>query len=242
MTTKKELGLEGKDYFEIDRVSASGLKRLQTSYEHYRVPTTITPAMEYGSFIHTLILEPDLIQNQYHIGTIDQRTKDGKLKAKEIEEQGKIIISEKDYETALKMQESVLNNPYFEPFGKKETEIYWELQHEGETIECKSKIDVIGEEAIIDIKTIADITKAERAVIYDYCIQAYFYQKAVETTRDKKLPFRFIFIEKTAPYSSICIECSEGTIEKGKWDADKGLTNYLNGLKGLQTLENFKVV
>ncbi len=60
------VGIEMPDYRSIDAVSASDLKNMQRSpaYAHMRASTS-SPAMEWGTAVHTAILEPDTLDARY---------------------------------------------------------------------------------------------------------------------------------------------------------------------------------
>jgi len=69
------------DYHSNKSISASGLKEISstsvTDYLNKKFKTSL--ALELGSAIHTIILEPELFDTEFHImPNIDLRTKAGK--------------------------------------------------------------------------------------------------------------------------------------------------------------------
>lgn len=236
--------MQATDYFDRPEISASDIKRLVVSYEHYLIKTEKTPAMDFGTLVHTLILEPEKIDTMFSFEELKLTTKAGRERRDEIEASGLIHLKKQDLETAKKMAEGLSKNPKWESKGEAEKEIYW--NYEGQA--CRSKIDLITDTAICDIKTINDLSRAEQRVKYDYHIQAAFYKLAVKHETGKDLPFRFFFIEKQAPYQCQCIEVDyddEGfnsVLARGLYDIKKGIENYNKGLFGENTFEYYRRV
>ena len=227
------------NYFNIDRVSASGLKKLVVSYEHYSIETKKTSAMDFGTLVHTLALEPHEYNNTFVCENIDKRKPKERARAKEIEESGLILIDNKQLFQAKKMAESIHNHDLFTLDGEIEKEIYWNYND----VECKSKIDVVTDNYIMDIKTIDSLDKAINRVWYEYAIQARFYQLAdYQQNGFLEKPFRFFFVEKQAPYACICLEAGDGVLSKGQGLIDRGIQNYKLGKSGIKTLKDFEVI
>ena len=80
-----------------------------------REPFIPTPAMRFGTAVHTACLEPWKFDDQYTVMPegLDRRTKEGKALYAEIEASGKAVLSHDDMTKLRKIQASVLANPWF---------------------------------------------------------------------------------------------------------------------------------
>ena len=98
-------------------LSYSSLKEFAKSPRHYldylnRKKET-TPAMQFGSMVHCLLLQPDKFDTQFAImPTIDKRTKDGKEAYNKFLEEavGLEVVMENDYNDAKAITDNVLSN------------------------------------------------------------------------------------------------------------------------------------
>jgi len=103
-------------------ISASGLKQIAKSPRHYwnkylnpAYEDTTTPAMAFGSVVHTLMLEPHTFNERYAISPdVNRTTKEGKAAYTAFAEanEGKEFISCKDYALATAMNEQAKANPF----------------------------------------------------------------------------------------------------------------------------------
>lgn len=99
------------------------------------------------------------------------------------------------------------------PSRCKEDTILW--RHPASGILCKSRLDVISEEAgcIVDWKTTGSVNRRKlvRSMFdFNYPLSAAFYQQAVtQLLGGEVLPFYFVFIEKTGGCDFAIVEASE---------------------------------
>ena len=205
-------------YRAMPGLNKSSIERLLDCPLAYKLgleqPDEPTPAMAFGTLVHSMILEPDTVPRLYHVMQASATTKVGKAeKAKAIEE-GKTIVSASDFAKAQAMQERVLEHPAARWLlglqGKSEVSMFWELPTEdGRTRQCKGRADRIAQvgngEVIIDLKTHSGAVspaELERTVArFGYHRQAAWYADGYERIAGKPcLGFYFIFISTTAPY------------------------------------------
>jgi hypothetical protein len=149
-----------------------------------------TPAMAFGRLFHNMVLEPDTVDDLYAIApNVDRRTKAGKAVWNDfiLDNSEKSIVTHSDYETAERMKNAIYYNPssrwVLDGIDKTEVGIEWEFKG----FRWRGYIDGIGEEIILDLKTIADASprKVERAILWEgYARQAAHYTKGGGFNRD----------------------------------------------------------
>ena len=173
-----------------------------------------TPAMQFGTLVHALVLEPENFRDYFHVMSASATTKAGKVEKAKFAEQGITCISRADFDKAHAMAEMVQAHPAADWLlglpGRSEVSMFWELQTEdGRVRQCKARADRIaqvgGGEIIIDLKTHSGAvspSEIERTVArFGYHRQAAWYCDGYERIAEKPCAgFYFIFISTTAPY------------------------------------------
>lgn len=173
-----------------------------------------TPAMAFGTLVHSMILEPETVPSLYHVMQASATTKAGKTEKAQALAEGKTIVSASDYERAKAMQERVKAHPAASWLlglpGHSEVSMFWEMPTEdGRTRQCKARADRIaqvgGGEILIDLKTHSGAvspSEIERTVAkFGYHRQAAWYCDGYERIAEKPCHgFYFIFISTTSPY------------------------------------------
>lgn len=205
----------------------SGLYKLldcPARYKHHKDnPPETTNAMIIGTATHVLTYEPENFDRECVIEPeFNKRTKDGREDAAAfaLANMDKRIISRADYETAKNLADAVRADPYAaaELAGcQAETSIIFE---DTETkILCKIRPDGwrTGAGGVInDLKTTQSLEHFHYDCIkYGYFFQAAFYRWGVWLATGELLPFRFIAVEKTAPYLVRIFEPSENALRLG---------------------------
>jgi exodeoxyribonuclease VIII len=176
-------------YHESEGISRSGLWAFKTSPLHYwhkylnplyERPEP-SPAFVLGNLVHTMILEPHLMDETYSIqpqlekppkvgllrdlgrGMFDfQKQQRAMVEAEnerimsefELTSSEKIIIKRDDYDTAVKLAESFNNTPHAPGLIEgldMERSIYW--THEPTGLQCKARPDAWKNGLVIDLKT-----------------------------------------------------------------------------------------
>ena len=208
------------DYFDVDAVSASQLKAVySTNYWKAQIPRKPTPAMELGTLIHTAILEPDLLYSCYTVFEGDRRTKAGREAWNDIQAQGIKPITLEQMTMAETIAENVRQEPHllFDQ-TENEMELFTTLMDEP----AKAKIDAYDPrtKTLIDVKTIADINKAQRQ-FWDlhYDLQLAWYEMMLEKTGNPVLHVQVLFIESSAPYTMKLFDVPTGVLLAGQWKA-----------------------
>jgi len=226
-------------------ISASGLKLISRSPRHYwnrylnpAYEDATTPAMAFGSVVHTLMLEPHTFNERYAISPdVSRTTKEGKAAYTAFTEanKGKEFISSKDYVLATDMIEQAKLNPIITDLLDLSEK---EAMHTFEVLElpCKMKADAINviDGCIIDLKTCTDASPdgfGKDAYNLGYLLQAAFYLDGYHLATGNNLK-RFIFIamEKSAPYIAAVYELTPEQIELGRQQYLAALQTYKNCL------------
>jgi hypothetical protein len=185
-----------EEYLKLPGISASFLKACyQSAYDGYKFlhqPKESTKAMQFGTAVHTMLLEPHLFSDQFAVREkLDRRTKAGKEASEAFEDanKGKIVIDEDD---AYKLQKIVANVKAFpqmrealDSFLKEQT-----YQFEVQGLACKARLDLVDESGhfIIDVKTTKDASSSEFAktmINMNYDLQLAHYALATGKKQNK---------------------------------------------------------
>ena len=235
--TGKIPNITNEAYHASDPLSKSDLHLLSKSPAHFKYALDHkgdehTSAMTFGTAFHAYVLEPEKFVQEYIVApVIDRRTKAGKALAAEIEESGKIPISENDMEKIKAMAHNVLSNKCAAALlsGEKEVSYFWTDNATGIDLKCRPdcRTDLGGVSVIVDLKTCnnADTDAFFRDCIkYGYDLQAAMYTRGVDLIEDKPHRFVFIAVEKDPPYAFNILEADKLFIDKGTSD----LVGYLD--------------
>ena len=234
-------------YHNKRALSASYMKLLKQCpaklAEVWENPPKPTPDMEYGTFFHALVLEPDTVEDDFHVMQFDARTKAGKDEKKANE--GKILITEEQGIMATAMKESLLRNKIWNDIlsqqGIFETErsFYWEEQAGDTLVPCKARMDGLfishaGEAYILDLKTTKDASPEsliKTVANFSVHLQAAWYLRALERAGHKDARFIFFYVEKTAPYICTPVMISAESLEIANVEIDHLVQKFADCMK-----------
>lgn len=240
---KMQLGfndIDGESYHE-DRefVSSSGLKLLlddpRTFYKKYiKGEQDNGPRADhfgFGSYVHTMVLEPHLLDAEYGIYEGVKRGK--KWEEWQDANPGKIAISPNQKQQAYYMVEELKKNIYASELtvgGEAEKTLCVELH--GQKI--KVRADYLLDNKIVDIKTTAYGTSLEEvqtaAMKWGYDLSAALYRDAYSQFTGEEHDFYFIFMSKK--YNSCEVfKASEEFLANGR-------QKYI---KAIETLKSNKI-
>lgn len=220
------------DYHAHKAVSKSLLDKLAKSPLHAKayldgIAEPPTPAMQFGTALHTAVLEPDRFASEYATWEGDRRTKDGKAAYEKLLASGKSIISVADYDVITAMLSSILQHPIAGNLlkgGVVENSIFWTHPRTG--LECKARPDywIQDNDLIVDLKTTEDASPAGFArsiAAYRYHVQAAHYLDGAHAAR-----FLFIAIEKKAPYAVGVYELDAEALTLGQAMRERDIEQY----------------
>ena len=206
-----------------------------------------SPTLEMGKAVHSLILEYE--KQAVVRGPSDRRGNKWKEAKQQAEQQGKILLTERDYDIALEIAESALFNSEFlrsRVSAKNfisEASIFTTCKKTGMLIKCRPDgllvpQDDKGKGEILDIKTTQDASPEgfQRELRkYNYDLQIAFY---LHTMRCASLPcseMYLVAIEKTPPYAVGVHVLSEIYIKH----AEKRMIQTLEKMKHAESSQNF---
>ncbi len=226
----KVLNLPAHEYHsDIDIQSCSLLKAMLVSPAHYKAQffenRSSSKAKDFGTLIHTLVLEPQAFAARYAVyqGVMDGR--DAKFKAFSEAHPLQTIIDDVSLQAARRMADKILERRFRgRPFGdylaegEKEVTIYYADPATG--VRCRVRIDLLHPEFVFDLKTALSVVQSEwlrQALRLDYDLQSYMYSLAecLWSGRQSPLPFAFIVGENTSPHSVSAFTAGESFLTKG---------------------------
>jgi len=205
MTTLSHPHMNNKDYHASPAVSNSKLSRFIESPRLMNTPRKKTPSLRWGSLVHTIILEPQLIGDEWAV--MPEGLDKGKgAKAREEEfilaNEGKEIVAHDEYvqlcNIAKAVQEDVEASSLLAGEGINEGSFFWEDKPTGIPMRCRP--DRLREDGLlVDVKTTPSVEHyAFRRSCWDfgYDRQGAMYTDGIEiATGRKPTGFAFIAIE-----------------------------------------------
>ena len=194
-------GEYGKKY-----LSNSDIGTLLNNPRAYGVQREKTPEMVKGSYLHTLVLEPEKAKDFRIISASSRNTN----KYKE-ESEGELLLLQSEAEEIQQMADKIDKNFELYNLVHVGTNAY-EEPAVGEIFGApwKGKADVLKDDIIVDLKTTSRIDDFKfSAKKYNYDSQAYVYEKLFG------VPVVFLVIEKGSMRTAV-IECSHRFLQGGE--------------------------
>lgn len=212
------------EYLAHPGVNISTLKEIwRMSPKHYqhllRTPREDSAAFAFGRLVHVRVLEPDTFDERYVIvPRIDRRTKEGKLLAAHFDADVREQISEQFAEQSAAIAEAVRADPVARKYleGQTEHALYW--RDEETRIECKGRVDLLGE-YLVGLKTTSDLRPhsfARQAAVLGYHLQWAFYHDGIMAIDGHDIPVVEIVVETSPPYDVMVYPILEDTLDEGR--------------------------
>lgn len=212
------------------------------SAQHYLLmrttPNEPSPAMLFGSAVHTGILEPDTFGNAVAVAPdVNKRTNAGKaeFEAFAAENAGRIILSTEDHARALRCIDAVRAHPGAAKLlegGERELSLFWNDGRYG--VPCKARFDALNHGGVIDLKTCLDASPeafARAAATFLYHVQAGHYLSAGEhSLHETPRFFVLICVESEAPHAVACYVLPSNAILAGQRLMNRALERYRDAL------------
>ena len=244
------LNLSSEEYHaDKDSISRSALmdfKRNQRKYWAKHLAETIkeepTPAMEFGTAFHMMILEPSLFFSKY--ATFPQKVlkKDNPelyAQIKKLEEEAeaskKCMLSYADFTKLCDMQDSMFSNEKATQLvtgAIYESSYFWRDQHSG--LMVKSRPDILHANIYVDLKTTDDASPEgfQRSMVKGHHhIQAAMARDGVMALEGRKLDACINICVETKPPHCIGIYIiDEAAIEAGHCEYKQLLVDLKNAM------------
>lgn len=221
--------MSNKEYREHEGISKSQLYKITQSPLHFKYaldnPTEDTPALLFGRAVHKYILEKEDFEKEFAVApNVDRRTKAGKEEWAlfQVNNEGKDIISQDDFETIKAMAEVVECNKIAKRLltGKHERSFFWEDEQTQEICKCRPDcLATIGDNHIIvDYKTTDNAEQEafmKSAIKYGYDLQAGMYTEGMKSNTGNDYSFIFVAQEKKPPYAINILQADEYFMKEG---------------------------
>jgi hypothetical protein len=207
-------------YLGQNALSSSTIKTLVNSPKTYYFTTKYgsgeTQALRDGKLFHTMILEPEKLNDMIFVDAATKASKEYKL----AKETGKEVYTKNEKKAAERLCDALLRNEAVKEYlTKAEYEVPQIAMIDG--IPIRAKADIIKGNTIIDLKTTTSIKDFRySADKYSYDLQAWLYREMFGVDN-----FIFITIDKGSLDIAI-FECSDEFYEKGKQKFEQGVSNY----------------
>ena len=241
-------GLSNADYHAGPGISKSGLDLIARSPLHYwdayinpsRPQRVETPAMAFGTAVHTAILEPHDFARWIVMDKVDGRTTAGKAAKAEAEAraaaEGVPMIDSATLATIKRIATQVEDHPmigHILDTGVPELSVYWVDEDTG--VFCRCRPDWLGANCVLDLKTTEDASPQafmNSAYTYRYWVQASFYMDGLAANGLNMFEFIFAAIEKSSPHAVMAYPAGDALIAAGRREYKRLLRTYADCLAG----------
>lgn len=222
-------------YHAHPALGSSRLRELLKSPAHFRANLRReTEALQLGSLVHTLVLEPHAFPERYLVvPRIDGRTKEGKAAKAALADDPRIAVDGETMAEASACATSIMSHIVYQQIRDAQVEhtVFWTDAETG--IECKARFDVLGP-LLVDLKTTRDASPKgfQRAIAtYGYHIQAAHYMAGAIANGMEPRGFLFACVETSAPYLAAGYLLGNPTLEQGERERREALLTYAQCLR-----------
>jgi exodeoxyribonuclease VIII len=203
------LTMTNESYHAHPSISSSDVKAVATrSLAHWKYRTyKASPAFALGSAVHALVLEPQ--KNLVVRGPEDRRGAKWKDASLAADLDGKILLTEGDYDLAAEIANAVLAHPAVGSFLADsefvaEASFFADDGETGANIKCRPDGYIPHAGVVFDIKTTRDASPEgfpKELRNYGYDLQAAFYLRTLREAGFLAKKFIFVAVEKEPPYA-----------------------------------------
>ena len=241
------LSMDITEYHNHQAVSKSKLDSIALSPLHYwsrwldpnRTQPQPTPAMEFGTAVHTAVLEPDRFATEYRQAPdLPKTTKAGKDAWAAAAADGHKLLRTDDWCAVQGILRSVFEHPMARKAllasGSPEQSLFATCRKTG--LELKARPDYLTDSGwIIDLKTTQDASTRgfqKSAANFRYHVQAAHYLNVYKlATGEHPKGFIFIAVEKVAPFAVQVFEASPNFVQVGMIEAQRNLQALAHALQ-----------
>lgn len=224
-------GITNAAYHADPALGSTSLKTLATKtpahYQYDKAHPKSSAAFTLGTAAHSLILE----QDESGVVVIDVEAKRGKAwtePADAATAQGKIALTTREWGQIVAMRDRVMDHPLARSFftdHRAEASVFWD--EDGQTYKCRPDAWVPG--LLVDLKTTVNADPNEFGKVahgFGYHQSAAHYIDGVKAATGEELPFRFVLVEKTAPYFVSVVELDFEAVNIGRQLNDRAKRIY----------------
>ena len=224
-------GISNADYHRDPALGSTSLKTLATrTPAHYQWDKThpkFSDAFTLGTAVHSVILEDDITQIAL-VEADNWMTKAAKEAKAASLEAGKQPLLSKEWDQVVAMRDAVAAHPVAGALlsgHKAEESVFWD--EDGLTLKCRPDAWQAG--MLVDLKTTVNADPSEfgkTAHNFGYHQSAAHYIDGVKAATGEELPFKFVLVEKTAPYFVSVVELDIEAINIGRQLNDRAKRIY----------------
>lgn len=223
-----------EDYAAVPALNGSKILHMRRSpmkYKHERDnPTPPSPAMELGTLVHRMVLEPGLVGEIAVWGELEeQKVRRGKVwDAFREQNEGMLILTVQERDEILAMTASVLRNKpirqYANAIGPTEVSLFW--RHPVTNRRFKARIDKVVPESntIFDLKTTRDCHSfrfGSQSYALGYHIKMALYAQGWEILTGKYPEVRLGAVDSKPPHESTVYRVTKDVLQQGAEDLNK---------------------
>ena len=230
----KLIKMNEREYHAHHALGSSDIKQLLQNPHGFRQEKPSSKALELGSLVHKLILEPQEFESCYYVlDNIDKRTKEGKekyLKAlAEAEAENKEIIDIATFQQGKEIAEAFNQSAVSKLISGGVAEYCAFSEIDGVAVKCRPDYYREDKKIIIDLKTTslaggASALNFQKAIAnYRYYIQASLYMRILGADE-----FYFIAIETQSPFMIGVYKLDISALELGETQIKKAIKRYKN--------------
>jgi PDDEXK-like domain of unknown function (DUF3799) len=200
--------LTNEEYHSEPGISSSKLSLLNESVLHFEYSHLFnysSDVFNFGSLVHTMILEPKEVSNRYAVmPKFDGRTNEGKAIKERFESElnGRVAIDREDFLAAEKMMTNTLTIAG-DLFQNGESELSVFAVDNSLLIKCRPDYYRKDLALVLDVKTTSDISdhginKSIKTYRYDW--SCYFYPKVLRLAGLPAEDMLLVFVESQKPH------------------------------------------
>ncbi len=233
------------EYDRLGRLNWSRLKVLGRSGAHFNhcmlQPFRDNDAMKVGRITSVGVFEPDRFVEE--VAVFEGKVRRGKDWDAFLDKHpDSEIVTEAMHETAQAISRAVRADHHAMKYlsnGKGEQSMLWTYgvrpmnDLPGFSVQLKSRLDFIGQDAIADLKTTVSAAPdafGRTVMNLDYLAQGAFYVDAVKAVTGRAYPYVFVVVEKTPPFIVQVYEVDEEQLELGR-QRYRGLLSTFNAYR-----------
>jgi len=237
-------GISNQDYHRHKAISSTQCKHLLKSaweFDYKRKhPKAPSAAMQFGSLVHQLVLEPEKFEQNYFVAEKPKRnTKAGKAMYTILDQERghHEWISLDDFLKAQEIKNTLKQSELVSSLiqgGKAEQSVFW---HDDETgVLCRAKADYINLEhnVLLDLKTTSSLASENsfkhEVYKYHYHLSGAFYQDGFRKTTGQACDFILIVVETNPPHNFAVYKLSDALLEQGKALYREALQVYIDAI------------
>jgi hypothetical protein len=218
------------EYLDLPGISATAIKAGATSMRHMRLAVLSrqepTQAMQWGSLVHLAVLEPARLATDVAVWTGGRKFGGQWMEFLELAGE-RLIVTEAELDKLTEISGAVRRHSEAAKLlsgCEYERTVQWTGEGYGP---AKARLDALGTDRVVDVKTTARIASAERtAWNLGYHLQLGWYLEGAATVHPGCKDGYLIFVEAGQPFDVLCLKAGYDVLEKGQVEARRIATEY----------------